>query len=69
MTIRQVSTTVMVPAPGDPYSTPTTFTAGQLLDVEPGGAWEAAIGTGNLTDLSGAELAAGENGSGAGVSN
>jgi hypothetical protein len=44
---------VTVPAPGDPYSTLTTFTAGQVLDVTPGGPWEGAIGTGNLTALSG----------------
>jgi len=57
MTIRQVNTTVTVPAPGDPYATPTTFPAGTILDVTPGGAWEAAIGLGNLTPLAGTPLA------------
>jgi hypothetical protein len=53
MTIRQVNTTVTVPAPNDPYSTATTFYASQVLDVLPGGPWEQAIGVGNLTTLSG----------------
>jgi hypothetical protein len=57
MTIRQVNTTVTVPAPNDPYSTPTTFYAGQVLDVLPGGPWEAAIGVGNLTPMAAIVLA------------
>lgn len=64
MTIRQVNTTVTFPAP-DPYGTLTTLTAGTILDVIPGGAWEAAIGAGNLTPLAGTALAddlAGEGG-------
>jgi hypothetical protein len=57
MTIRQVNTTVTVPAPDDPYSTATTFYAGQVLDVLPGGPWEAAIGVQNLTPMSGTVMA------------
>jgi hypothetical protein len=35
----------------------TVLTAGQVLDVPPGGPLEAAIGVSNLTALSGAALA------------
>lgn len=48
---------VTVPAPGDPYSTPTTLPAGTVLDVVPSGAPESAIGLSNLTALTGAALA------------
>ncbi len=64
MTIRVVNTTVTVPAPGDPYSTPTTFTAGTVLDVTPGGVWEAAIGVGNLTPLAGTAMTDDQQGDG-----
>ena len=47
---------VTFPAP-DAYGTPTTLMAGTVLDVIPGGSWEAAIGTGNLTPLAGVALA------------
>jgi hypothetical protein len=53
-----------VAAPADPYSTPTTFTAGQVLDVTPGGPWEGAIGTGNLTPVTGAVQADDQQGDG-----
>ena len=56
MSIRQVNTTVTFPAP-DAYGTPTTLTAGTILDVIPGGPWELAIGAGNLTALAGTPLA------------
>ena len=56
MTIRQVVNTVTVAAPGDPYSTPTTFYAGQVLDLAADGAWETAIGSANVPVLSGTML-------------
>lgn len=52
MTIRQVLNTVTVPAPGDPYSTPTTFTQGTIVGIDPGSAWETALGS-NIITLSG----------------
>jgi hypothetical protein len=55
MTIRQVLATVTVAAP-DPYSTPTTFYAGQVLDLAPGGVWETLIGAGNVPVLAGNAL-------------
>ncbi len=62
MTMRQITPAngapfVSATAPSDPYSTLVTFAAGQLLDVLPGGPWEAAIGLVNLTTLSGVPLA------------
>lgn len=45
------------------------LTAGQLIDVEPGGALETAIGSANLTPLSGQALAAAANGGAGAVSN
>jgi len=45
------------------------LTAGQLLDVEPGSAIEAAIGTANLTLATGPVLATAANGGSGAVSN
>jgi hypothetical protein len=56
MSIRQVVNTVTVAAPGDPYSTPTTFYQGQILDLAAGGPWEVAIGSANVPVLSGQQL-------------
>jgi hypothetical protein len=47
-----VLNTVTVPAPGDPYSTPTTFYQNQLVGIDPGSPWETALGA-NITALSG----------------
>jgi hypothetical protein len=63
MTIRVVQATVTVAAP-DVYGTPTTFTAGQILDIAPGSAWETAIGAGSVPVLAGAALASDQSGSG-----
>jgi len=68
MSIRAVnpadgSGAVTFPAP-DAYGTPTTLMAGTVLDVIPGGPWEAAIGTGNLTPLAGVALADDQQGGG-----
>jgi hypothetical protein len=54
---------VTFPAP-DAYGTPTTLTAGTVLDVISGGPWEAAIGTGNLAPLAGTALADDQQGDG-----
>lgn len=43
--------------------------AGQILDVEPGSAIEAAIGVTNLTPLNAVQLADAANGGGGAVSN
>jgi hypothetical protein len=56
MSIRQVQNTITVAAPNDAYSTQTTFYAGQVLDLAPGGPWETAIGAGNVPVLSGQQL-------------
>ena len=54
---------VVTPASGAPSLTiawdggGTVLTAGQVVDVTPGSALEAAIGAGNLTALSGNALA------------
>ena len=40
----------------------TILTAGQVLDVVPGSAHETAIGTGNLTALTGTALASDQQG-------
>ena len=45
------------------------LTAGQILDVVPGSAVEAAIGTANLTPLGGQQLATAANGGAGAVSN
>lgn len=45
------------------------LTAGQVLDVEPGSAIEAAIGVANMTPLSGQQLATAANGGAGAVSN
>jgi hypothetical protein len=68
MTMRVVnpsdgSGAVTFPAP-DSYGTPTTLTAGTVLDVIPGGPWEAAIGTGNLAPLAGVAQADAQEGTG-----
>lgn len=63
MSIRQVQATVTVAAP-DVYGTPTTFYAGQILDMEPGGIWETLVGAANVPVLAGSELTATLNGSG-----
>jgi hypothetical protein len=47
----------------------TILAAGQVLDVPPGSALEAAIGPPNLTALTGTALAKAQAGSGGGVSN
>jgi hypothetical protein len=67
MTIRTISPasgaqTLTVTQPDDPYDTQITFAAGQVLDVEPGSDWEAAIGLGNLSTLAGEPLAADQDG-------
>lgn len=54
MTIRQIQATATVPGP-DVYATPTTFTAGQILDVAVGSFWDTALGA-NAPALSGAAL-------------
>jgi hypothetical protein len=69
VTIRQVNTTVTVTAPDDPYDTQVTIPAGTVMDVEPGGPRESAIGLGNLTDLSGGALTSAQTGSAGLVSN
>jgi hypothetical protein len=63
MSIRVVQNTVTVAAPGDPYGTQTTFTAGQVLDIAPGSAWETAIGAGNVPVLGGSALVTVQTGS------
>ncbi len=45
------------------------LTAGQLIDVDPGSALEQAIGAGNLTPLTGQQLATAANGGAGAVSN
>ena len=55
MSIRQVQNTVTVAAP-DAYGTPTTFYAGQVLDLAPGGIWETLIGAANVPVLAGSTL-------------
>jgi hypothetical protein len=55
MTIRQVQNTVTVAAP-DAYGTPTTFYAGQVLDLAAGGVWETAMGAANVPVLAGNAL-------------
>lgn len=55
MSIRQVQNTVTVAAP-DAYGTPTTFYAGQVLDLAPGGTWETLIGAANVPVLAGSTL-------------
>jgi hypothetical protein len=58
-----MSIRVVTPAGGAPSLTiawdggGSVLTAGQVLDVPPGGPLEAAIGLANLTALSGAALA------------
>lgn len=47
----------------------TVLSAGQVLDVPPGSALETAIGTANLTPLTGEQLASDQQGGGGGVSN
>ena len=47
----------------DAYGTPTTFTAGQVLDVVPGGTWETLIGAANVPVLAGAVLTGYQTGS------
>jgi hypothetical protein len=69
MTIRTITPasgaqTLTVTQPDDPYDTQIILLAGQVLDVEPGGPWEAAIGLANLTDLAGTTLAADQDGAG-----
>ena len=43
MSIRVIQATQTVPGP-DAYSTPTTFTAGQILDIAPGSHWDTQLG-------------------------
>jgi hypothetical protein len=69
MSIRQIQVSATVATPGDPYLTPVMFSAGQLVDVAPGGPWETAIGAGNCPVLSGTVLASDQTGSGGSVSN
>ena len=58
MTMRVVTpangASVLTVASPDAYGTPMTLQAGTVMDVAPGGPWEAAIGTSNLSPLSGA---------------
>jgi hypothetical protein len=55
MTIRQIQATATL-AGSDAYSTATTFTAGQILDIQPGSFWDTALGS-NAPVLAGTELA------------
>lgn len=48
----------------DAYGTPTTLTAGTILGVDAGSAWEASIGTQNLTPLAATALADDQQGDG-----
>jgi len=57
MSIRMVQSTITVAAP-DPYGTPTTFYAGQVLDMVPGGVWETLVGAANVPVLAGNALTA-----------
>ncbi len=54
MTIRQIQATQTVPGP-DPYSTPTTFTQGQILDIVPGSYFDTQLG-GNAPALTSPQL-------------
>jgi hypothetical protein len=65
-----MAATVTVAAPGDSYGNQVTLTEGQVLDIEPGGEWETAIGALNCPPLTGAELGSVQAGSsGSGTSN
>ncbi len=56
MTIRQIASTVTVAAP-DAYSTLTTFTAGQVLDIQPGSYFDTQLGA-NAPALTGPQITA-----------
>lgn len=61
MTIRQIAATVTVAGP-DAYSTPVTFTQGQVLDIASGSYWDTALG-GNAPVLVGSALVSTQTGS------
>jgi hypothetical protein len=67
VSIRQITSTVTVAGP-DAYATPTTFYAGQLLDVVPGGYWDTALGA-DAPALAGTALTTAQTGTGGLVSN
>jgi hypothetical protein len=70
-----MSVRTVTPAGGAPYLAfaygdgTEHLQSGQIIDVEPGSALEAAIGTGNLTDLTGQALSDAANGAAGAVSN